>query len=250
MEYNLKTFASLGSTQTYMLQDDENNNLPEFSIYLTHCQKEGKGQANNAWESENFKNLTFSLLLKPLFLQPAEQFIITQILSLGVIDCLKKYLKHEDIKIKWPNDIYVKKNKICGILVQNKIMGNDFLKSYCGIGLNVNQTLFKFANNPTSMALETEKNYDLDVICEELIDSIFFRYYSIRAKNQLALNLETIKKEYLSKMLYFGQEREYIYKEEKIKAKIIGVNSYGALQLNKNDGKLVEAEQKEIKFIH
>ena len=56
--------------------------------------------------------------------------------------------------MKWPNDVYVGDRKICGILIENAVAGTDLLHCRIGIGVNVNQTVFRSdAPNPVSMAM-------------------------------------------------------------------------------------------------
>lgn len=241
-KYNIKWFDSLDSTQTY-LKGLDLNFLPEWSIVATKNQINGKGQFENKWESEYGKDLTFSILLKPTFLSIVNQFLITQVLSLGIYDLLSKYIN--DVSIKWPNDIYVKKNKICGILVQNIIIGSEYSCAICGIGLNVNNTVFHFAPNPTSMKLETGKEFPIEEILFELLDCIKYRYDNLR--NNL---VSDYKREYLEKLLYYNSWAKYSYNLEDIEAKILDVNLYGHLILMKRDKKKIIAELKELKFHH
>lgn len=241
-KYNIKWFDSLDSTQTY-LKGLDLNFLPEWSIVATRNQVNGKGQFENKWESEDGKDLTFSILLKPTFLSIVNQFLITQVLSLGIYDLLSKYIN--DVSIKWPNDIYVKKNKICGILVQNIIVGSEYSCAICGIGLNVNHTVFHFAPNPTSMKLETGKEFPIEEILFELLDCIKLRYDNLR--NNL---VSDYKREYLEKLLYYNSWAKYSYNLEDIEAKILDVNLYGHLILMKRDKKKIIAELKELKFHH
>lgn len=240
--YNIKWFDSLYSTQTYLKELDLNL-LPEWSIIITKNQINGKGQFDNKWESEEGKDLTFSMLLKPNFLSIVDQFLITQVLSLGIFDLLSKYIN--DVSIKWPNDIYVKKNKICGILVQNIIIGSEYSCAICGIGLNINHKVFHFSPNPTSMKLEIGKEFSIEDILFELLDCIKFRYDNLR------MNIVSdYKKEYLEKLLYYNVWSKYSYNLEDIEAKIIDVNQYGHLILMKRDKKKIIAELKQLKFHH
>ena len=56
-----------------------------------------------------------------------------------------------DISIKWPNDIYWKEKKICGMLIENDLMGRNINQSIAGIGININQETFHgSAPNPVS----------------------------------------------------------------------------------------------------
>lgn len=239
-KYNILKFSSLDSTQTYLMSSDLSI-LPEWTVVIAHEQKKGRGQINNFWETEKGKNLTMSILLKPNFINISNQFLITQVLSLGIYDYLKKYI--QDVSIKWPNDIYIGKKKICGILVNNKLQGEEFSYSICGIGLNVNQTTFSLAPNPTSIKIELGEDFDLLNLIYELLDYIFYRY------NRLKIDTDIdYKKEYLSRLLNFNIWAKYLYEDKSVEAKIVDVNEYGYLKLLKRDKTIIEAELKKLKF--
>lgn len=241
-EYNIYWHDVLESTQNSLL-DLDLSVFPEWTIIITRDQINGRGQNTNKWESERGKNLTFSILLKPHFIKISNQFLITQVLSLGIYDYLSKYIK--DVFVKWPNDIYVKKNKICGVLINNKLIGREFSFSICGIGLNVNQTSFDFALNPTSMKLESNVEFKIEDVLIELLNCIQNRY------NRLKYNkISDFKNEYITKLLYYNVWHDYEYNNIKIEAKIVDVNEFGHLVLMKRDRDIIIAELKQLKFLH
>jgi BirA family biotin operon repressor/biotin-[acetyl-CoA-carboxylase] ligase len=162
-------FKTLASTNQY-LQNllNEDADIAD-SIVVTDFQTSGKGQGKNVWQSEDGKNLLFSIALDMSFLKAENQFLLTQMVSVAMINVLKKYLPEESLFIKWPNDIYFKDKKIAGILIKNEIKGMMMGTSIIGIGLNVNQTSFdENLPNPISMKMITGKDYDL----YELLSSI------------------------------------------------------------------------------
>ena len=231
------------STQTYLTQEDERKSFDEFTVITAKNQISGRGQGTNIWESENGKNICFSLLLKPLFLNPSEQFIITQIISLAIVDVLVKY-GLQDVMIKWPNDIYVSNNKICGILIQNKIIGNQISHSYIGIGINVNQRKFLFAPNPTSLTLETDKMYDLNKFLNDTLHNIYVRYMQLKENKIIE-----IQNKYLSLLLFKGERRKYIYEGREIVATILNVNEFGHLILQQTDETILQCELRQLQFL-
>ena len=101
----------------------------------------GRGQMQNGWFTEAGKNLTFSLLLNPEFLDLNDQFDLNRAVSLGVYDTLVPLLG-EQLKIKWPNDNYYADYKIGGILIENLVQATQIRHAIIGIGLNVNQEVF------------------------------------------------------------------------------------------------------------
>mgnify|MGYP003407842988 CR=1 FL=1 len=162
-------FKTLESTNQY-LQNLLNEGIDIVdNIVVTDYQTSGKGQGKNVWESEDGKNLLFSIALDMSFLKAENQFILTQIVSVTMINVLKNYLPEESLSIKWPNDIYFNDKKIAGILIKNEIKGMMMGTSIIGIGLNVNQTSFdENLPNPISMKMITGKDFDLD----ELLSAI------------------------------------------------------------------------------
>ncbi len=133
-----------------LLKTPEYAETPDFSMVAARCQTAGRGQRGNSWESEDFKNLTFSMPVSPTWLQPAQQFVLSEAVALAVV----AYLQSEgiDATVKWPNDIYVGDRKICGILIDHSIDSSRILRSIVSAGLNVNQTHFlSDAPNPVSM---------------------------------------------------------------------------------------------------
>ncbi len=140
MEQNLviKWYTSIDSTNAQAVR--ESHNAPEGCVWIAEYQTNGRGQRGNVWESSAGKNLTFSLLLKPVFLNPTQQFTISEVISVGIC----KYLINKGLnpKIKWPNDIYWKDKKISGTLIECDLKGKSISRCVIGTGLNVNQDLF------------------------------------------------------------------------------------------------------------
>ena len=76
---------------------------------------------------------------------------------------LRLYFKRRGIavRIKWPNDISAGDLKVCGILIENILRGQDVACSIVDIGLNLNQTDFPAdLPNPGSLSLLTGRKYD------------------------------------------------------------------------------------------
>jgi len=139
---NFVTLKEVDSTNNF-LKDLVSNSKPlmEGTVIMAENQFAGRGQQQNGWFTEAGKNLTFSLLLKPHFLDIADQFDMVRVISLGVFDALEP-LVGKKLKIKWPNDIYYGDHKLGGILIENLIQAGQIRNSIIGIGINVNQERF------------------------------------------------------------------------------------------------------------
>ena len=147
------------STNHYLAQLCDREPISEYTTVRADYQTAGKGQRGNTWESEKGKNLLFSFVLYPTFLKAHRQFLLSQLTALAVKETLELWT--DDIRIKWPNDIYWKGKKICGMLIENELSAEGIARSIIGIGLNVNQEIFHSdAPNPVSLRQITglEKN--------------------------------------------------------------------------------------------
>jgi BirA family biotin operon repressor/biotin-[acetyl-CoA-carboxylase] ligase len=70
------TLPIVDSTNNYLKNElSKNAPLPEGTVILAEQQIAGRGQTNNTWESEPGKNLTFTVLLNPSFLDHDNQFV-------------------------------------------------------------------------------------------------------------------------------------------------------------------------------
>ena len=125
--------SETNSTNSYLQTFCAKEKTEEFTTVAADYQTSGRGQRGNSWESEPHKNLLFSFVLFPEFLEARRQFLISQIVSLAIKEELDTYT--DDVSIKWPNDIYWKEKKICGILIENDLIGRNISRSIAGIGI-------------------------------------------------------------------------------------------------------------------
>jgi len=140
----------VNSTNEYAKVLLSKNKPSEGTVIFAHYQTNGKGQFGKTWKSEKGKNLTFSIILYPNFLEAKRAYSLNQAVSLGLKDCIES--QKIPVSIKWPNDIYYHDKKLGGLLIENGLVGENINYSIIGIGLNVNQTTFsQEIPNPTSL---------------------------------------------------------------------------------------------------
>jgi len=240
---DIRFFDHLESTNNYCKLLDPDS-VEEFTVICARRQSAGIGQRGNRWESEDYKNLTFSLILKPTFLATGDQYRLTMMLAVAITDSLAAMMPTADVRIKWPNDIYIGDKKICGTLVSNNIASGHISLSICGIGLNVNQSVFPdWVPNPTSMALETEQSFELESVLDGILESIRQRYL------QLKESPDSIKPQYMSRLYRLNEKARYEYKGKTVEATITDVDHFGHLHLTCGDGDEITCDLKEIKFL-
>lgn len=238
-------FPQLDSTNQRAIEYLSKNNPSEGTIISTYCQEKGRGQIGSKWESEPDKNISLSVILYPTFLEIRDQFQLSQVISLGVFDFVTKYIK-DSIKVKWPNDIYVKNKKIAGILIQNTVASGQFQSVVAGIGININQNQFlSDAPNPTSFKLETGKNFILDDLVQDLCLSLERRYLQLRAHQS-----RLIQQDYLNNLYRFMEDGLFKRLDGTIfSGRIVGITTQGKLRIAHDQGEEVFGI-KEISFIN
>ena len=129
-------------------------------VVWTGFQTAGRGQAGNGWESEQGKNLLFSLLLRQPQVPVEKQFLISMLAAVALWDTVAEAIGKEGLTIKWPNDLYWGDKKLAGMLIENTLSGSGIAYSIIGIGQNINQEQWiGNAPNPVSMRLITGKTY-------------------------------------------------------------------------------------------
>ena len=139
--------AETASTNSYARESSLNGGA---MLITTDYQTAGRGQRGNRWESAPGANLLFSLAISPAHIPASQQFVLCELISVALCDVLGKYATN--IRIKWPNDIYHKDKKLCGILIEHDLEGTHLSRTIIGVGLNVNQEQFvSDAPNPISL---------------------------------------------------------------------------------------------------
>ena len=215
--------------------------LKEGGIVITNHQYEGRGQRGNAWLSGENKNLTFSLVLKPHFISPSESFVINILVSVAIINVLKR-LDKSSFKIKWPNDIMYKEYKLGGILIENTIQGSKIENSIVGIGINVNQKSFDNQLNATSLSQNFYRSFELNKLLNEIIKEIEKQFLILKSGKE-----EVLRSIYLDN-LYWLNENHTFQSSVVFNGIITGIDQIGRLEV-KTDNGLEKFNFKEIIYL-
>lgn len=226
------------------------------TVVYTDRQTAGRGQRGNSWESEPFKNVTMSILLRPENVAPNQQFWLSEISALAVERVLSKYIGN--VSIKWPNDVYYKDFKICGMLIEHSLSGGKINYTIPGIGINVNQRVFlSDAPNPISLVNVLGHEVPTSEILDGLVDEI------LTMCDQLPEKAEEIHCEFLSKLYRRDGFHEYqstirsssadglsvLEEGEYFQARIVNVHPDGMLDLMTTEGHIHTFAFKEVAFI-
>ena len=237
MIYHFSTTASTND-------DARDEKYREGDVVWADFQTAGRGQRGHEWHSRKGENLTFSVVLEPLFVPIAEQFSVSEVVALSLVDMLAEY--GIEAKIKWTNDIYVGDKKLVGILIEHSLAPSSLRRTVVGVGINVNQTEFDASlPNPVSTAQLLGKELNAEEVLQRFMSHLQQNYELLRSGGKAELHdrynaLLYRKNEYHTYALPSG---------EKFSAKIVGTAPSGALRLENESGETKDYLFKEVEFM-
>lgn len=219
MKYKVINFDVITSTNQYI--KEQYKNLEPFTIINANKQTNGRGRVDRKWESIEGKNLTFSIYLKPKIL-PEKLPLLSLVIGASIYNVLSKYI---NCSIKWPNDIIVNDKKIAGILVES-IYSNKLEALVAGIGININQGQFSndLKNKATSLFIETNTEYNKNIILDEFIKEFDLLYNDFIIGNNQFVNICKEHNYLLNKEINYNGSI----------AKIVGISEEGKLIIDIN----------------
>ena len=134
MNFNIYNYNKIPITKNEAINLIKKKNMKQGLVF-SKIQTNGRGTRGKKWISKrgNFFGSVFFQLKKntPKFY---EFSVITPVL---ITKKIKEITDCENIYIKWPNDIYINNQKVCGILQEVIQSGNNQKYLIIGIGINL-----------------------------------------------------------------------------------------------------------------
>jgi BirA family transcriptional regulator, biotin operon repressor / biotin---[acetyl-CoA-carboxylase] ligase len=234
---------SCHSTNDIAAELVRNDMFEEGTVVITNEQTKGRGQRGTSWFSQPNQNLTFSVILRPDFIPISEQFSISKAIAVGICSYLQSYTN--DVKIKWPNDVYLGNKKICGVLIENAIQATRTSSSIVGIGVNINQLDFP-GQRTTSLALHGGAGLILTDEFRKLALHLDASYLKLKSTS----GRESINASYLGFLYDYQVLRKFRIDEKVVEGAIKGINENGQLCiLIKGNTEPVAFNTKEVEWV-
>ncbi|CDZ78826.1 Bifunctional protein BirA [Legionella massiliensis] len=156
-ELNFHLFADIGSTNQFLkeLSDDVSIN-----ICCAEKQSQGRGRFGRQWVSPFGENIYFSGRWQ-LNCCLSRLSGLSLVVGLAIMASLADSKIHQDIRLKWPNDVIWEHKKLCGILIEVIAETNSCAQVIIGIGMNVNTATHEqpLADKPWCSLYEITNNY-------------------------------------------------------------------------------------------
>ncbi len=235
---------AVDSTNSFLKEMAQKIPLENYTTVMASHQKKGKGQMETQWISEPYKNLLCSVFIAFDKLLIVNQILLNYAVSISILEVLEKY-NLPKLQIKWPNDILSSGKKICGLLIENTVQNGEIKSTVIGIGININQTQFsENLSNVTSIKNIVKKEVDIDKLIKEILRKLKI---NIGFANNSDKNL--LEKKYLN--VLYKKDIPTVFKDSNevlFTGIIVGVSSFGKLQIKLKDDSIKEFGIKEVSF--
>jgi BirA family biotin operon repressor/biotin-[acetyl-CoA-carboxylase] ligase len=143
---------------------------------FSHEQTKGRGQRSKEWVSRKGQNIALSVIIEPKEMHFSQPFLLSMMAAISVCEFLANYIQ-DQIKIKWPNDIYWRDRKAAGILIENVWQASEWKFAVIGIGININQTDFGgLEAKAVSIKQITGRDFQPVVLAKELCEMMEDKY--------------------------------------------------------------------------
>ena len=189
----------------------------------------GKGRRGRKWQSVE-GNLYFTYSEK---IKPSELSRFVCLIGLSLAKTVNKLALKADVKIKWPNDVFLADKKLSGILVEN--IADDLWAIGIGVNIKGAPEIKDMPYQATSLA---DNGIKIDRI--EFLKA-YFKQYSSDLKVYRKDGFAGLKKEWLNLALNLNQEIT-IKNEEKSQRGVF-------LTLDDNGYLILKTEDKEQRII-
>ncbi|MCA1751886.1 MAG: biotin--[acetyl-CoA-carboxylase] ligase [Cryomorphaceae bacterium] len=224
----LTVLEETDSTNNYVAKALKEGCFEAGTAIMSRFQTQGRGQRGSIWQSRPGENLTFSFAVDVDFLPIHRSFLLSKAVSLGLCEAVASMTGVES-KVKWPNDILAGKAKIAGILIETKVLGSRY--AVIGIGLNVNQTEFDPDFRATSLALELDRNVEVEKAAAVVISHLNPRLDMLRKGA-----FEQINDDYNKVLHGYRSPVEFQTSERSFEGMITEVDEQGMLLVKSRQG--------------
>lgn len=201
-------FDTLSSTNDYC----ETREFGEDTAIIAREQTGGKGTKGRSFFSP--RGGVYLSLVRYYPCKAENSFSLMIASCMAVVKTLELY--GVSAGVKWPNDVFLKGKKICGILIKNSFEGENVKKSITGIGVNVNNDIPKDLADIAINLKSVVGEVDIDEFYKRLIENLYADY-SVD--------------EYRSRNIVLGKEITVIKNGESRKAVAEDVAADGSLVL-------------------
>jgi len=169
MNWQRTYFEEIDSTNRYV-KELAAGGAPEGTVVIANKQSAGRGRLGRSFFSPEEKGIYMSILLRP-DIELSKAVIITSMAAVAVARAVER-ISGITAQIKWVNDIFLNKKKVCGILTEAGIDAERQTLNYAVLGIGVNVGTMDFPEDIKDIATSVSNECGFSVEKEALIDEI------------------------------------------------------------------------------
>jgi len=171
---DIRHFYKIGSTNTAAMAAAAEGS-PEGTVFLAEEQTAGRGRGANSWQSPRSTGIYCSAILRPA-LPPSDVLVLSLAAGLAVQSAIQQVDSRVKPDLKWPNDVLIDGNKVCGILTEMNAEATRVRYIVVGIGMNVNQASFPRDLPARSLRMVTNSEWSRVELTAALLKSLDREY--------------------------------------------------------------------------
>lgn len=241
------TEDQVDSTNSVVARLLANEEKTPFAV-LANQQIKGRGRLGRSWHSPKGGNIYLSMGFRPdVQVVQIRNFTLWQ--GIHICKFLRDYVGTDQIKVKWPNDIYYEGKKLAGMLTEASIDCERIKTLIFGLGLNVNIPSRKYPDGlaQDSISLENivggeSRLHELSAKIIKVIINCFEKSINDSAGSKLTQEWQEVDELYSKRIQVSCGSNNFIGKSS-------GINADGNLLLKLRNGRIKNIHGGEIKIL-
>ena len=229
LEHRIRYFPEIGSTMD-AARELARQGADDGTVVIAESQSRGRGRLGREWLSPR-GGIYCTILLRPR-ISPVHAPRINLMASIAVATTIR-CLYNIEVGLKWPNDVLIRGEKVCGILAEMDAELDRVNFVNLGIGINANAAVPQFETRATSLKATVGRDISRKELLRELL-------LEIDRRTPQLMEPELIEQwRALSDTL--GKEVSIRTPGGVIAGQAIDIDDTGALIIRRPDGALTEA---------
>lgn len=161
----------IDSTNSHALNLAAGADGADGTVVIAEHQSAGRGRLGRRWVSPRGAGLNMTAL----FVEPRAAFAHGRWMMATAVAALEAIAESTDVEpvIRWPNDLYVRGRKLCGILIETRALGGERLAVAVGIGVNCLQQVGHFPpelrERATSLEIESRQPIERTAVGRQIL---------------------------------------------------------------------------------
>ena len=224
-------FDTIDTTQNFAMKIASKKN-EDGSVVIAKKQTGGRGRMKRKWRSP-VGGIWVSIIIHPEF-DVTYTTLVPIATSLALCIAIEKTLKI-NTKLKWPNDVTLKGEKVAGVLIDASIISNQIESMILGIGINFKinpnelESLIKKTPNFYGVTTLVKKNENMSPLIKQFL-------YELEKVLQLISSgqIKKIRNGWTKRSSTIGRNVSIVTNEGRISGKAIRIDNEGGLIISKN----------------